>query len=82
MNKNEKIWNRTKQLEQDNIEKKIVMAMIFAISLIMVFEGQGFIFTKQIVNLAKEKERYNILRQLGIREKDLQKIITKKFIVF
>lgn len=78
LNKNEKIWNRTKQLEQDNIEKKIVMAMIFAISLIMVFEGQGFIFTKQIVNLAKEKERYNILRQLGIREKDLQKIITKK----
>ena len=56
MNKNEKIWNRTKQLEQDNIEKKIVMAMIFAISLIMVFEGQGFIFTKQIVNLEKEKE--------------------------
>ena len=48
--------------------------MFFAISLIMVFEGQGFIFTKQIVNLAKEKERYNILRQLGIREKDLQKI--------
>lgn len=78
LNKNEKIWNRTKQLEQDNIEKKIVMAMIFAISLIMVFEGQGFIFTKQIVNLEKEKERYNILRQLGIREKDLQKIITKK----
>ena len=22
LNKNEKIWNRTKQLEQDNIEKK------------------------------------------------------------
>ena len=78
LNKNEKIWNRTKQLEQENKKKKIVMAMIFAISLIMVFEGQGFIFTKQIVNLAKEKERYNILRQLGIREKDLQKIITKK----
>ena len=30
------------------------------------------------INLEKEKERYNILRQLGIREKDLQKIITKK----
>ncbi|MFR3493895.1 MAG: hypothetical protein ACLTTJ_08880 [Blautia sp.] len=62
-----------KTVRTGQYRKKIVMAMIFAISLIMVFEGQGFIFTKQIVNLEKEKERYNILRQLGIREKDLQK---------
>ena len=41
------------------------MAMIFAISLIMVFEGQGFIFTKTNREFRKGKRKIQYIKAVG-----------------
>lgn len=71
-------WNRTQQLKKEHIENKVVITLVYMISLILILEGQAFIFTKQIVNLKEESYRYNILKQLGIKKEDMRKIIEKK----
>lgn len=73
-----KYWNRTQQEEKEHIENKVVITLIYMISLILILEGQAFIFTKQIVNLKKESYHYDILKQLGIKKVDLEKIIEEK----
>lgn len=78
LNGESKSWNRTQQVEKEHMENKVVITLIYMISLILVLEGQAFIFTKQIANLKEESYRYNVLRQLGIKMKDLRKIIEKR----
>lgn len=78
LNGESKSWNRTQQIEKEHMENKVVITLIYMISLILVLEGQAFIFTKQIANLKEESYRYNVLRQLGIKMEDLRKIIEKR----
>ena len=78
LNAGAECWNRTQQVEKENIEHKVLIALIYIISLSLILEGQAFIFTKQIVNLKEECYRYNVLRELGIKKRELRKIIEKK----
>lgn len=71
-------WNRTQQIEEEVTENKVVIILIYMISLTLILEGQAFIFTKQIVNLREESYCYDVLRYIGIKEKDLEKIIEQK----
>lgn len=71
-------WNRTEQVAKERIENKVVITLIYMISLILILEGQAFIFTKQIVNLKEESYRYDVLKQLGIKRVELGKMIEKK----
>lgn len=71
-------WNRTQQIEKEHFENKLLIVLIYMISLILILQSQAFIFTKQIVNLKEECYRYDVLKQLGIKSKDLAEIIEKK----
>lgn len=71
-------WNRTEQVTKEQIENKVLLTLIYLISLILILEGQAFIFTKQIVNLKEEGYRYDVLKRLGIKKVELEKIIEKK----
>lgn len=74
----EKYWNRTRQIEKERTENRVIIILIYMISLILILEGQAFIFTKQIVNSEEERYRYQILKQLGIEKRNLEKIIERK----
>src|SRR5699024_9946032 len=65
-------------IEKETVENRVAILLTYIISLILILEGQALIFTKQIVNMKEEKQNYYILRCLGIKINEQEKIIEKR----
>lgn len=78
LNAGEEYWNKSLCIEKETVENRVAILLTYIISLILILEGQAFIFTKQIVNMKEEKQNYNILRCLGIKINEQEKIIEKR----